>query len=122
MDHSLEILTYAGFDPRGFERAYAKVAEALAQGGFHAAQVKKLHHATPAASPTGRGSTIPFSDAPGPHPQRAGRLWSGARFPARTFGACLGQVARYHRPAQSQTRPLYIRPSRPKRDQPGLRL
>ncbi|AWP24753.1 hypothetical protein C4901_16695 [Acidiferrobacter sp. SPIII_3] len=46
MDQPLQILTYTDFDPRGLERAYAKVAEALAQGDFHAAQVKKLRHAT----------------------------------------------------------------------------
>ena len=46
MDLPLPILTYTDFDPRGLERAYAKVAEALVQGDFRAAQVKKLRHAT----------------------------------------------------------------------------
>ena len=42
----MRILTYTGFNPHGVERAYAKVAEALAQGNFRAAQVKKLQHLT----------------------------------------------------------------------------
>ena len=46
MNPPLRILTYTGFSAHGVERPYAKVAEALAQGDFHAAQVKKLQHVT----------------------------------------------------------------------------
>ena len=42
MNRPLRILTYTGFSAHGVERSYAKVAEALAQGDFRAAQVKKL--------------------------------------------------------------------------------
>ena len=44
MNRPLRILTYTGFSAHGVERSYAKVAEALAQGDFRAAQVKKLQH------------------------------------------------------------------------------
>ncbi|WP_409409131.1 hypothetical protein AAE485_13825 [Acidithiobacillus ferriphilus] len=46
MNPALRILTYTGFTAHGVERLYAKVAEALAQGDFRAAQVKKLQHVT----------------------------------------------------------------------------
>ncbi|MBU2752132.1 hypothetical protein HER14_14620, partial [Acidithiobacillus thiooxidans] len=46
MNRPLRILTYTGFSAHGVERSYAKVAEALAQGDFRAAQVKKLQHVT----------------------------------------------------------------------------
>ena len=46
MNPILRILTYTGFSAHGVERPYAKVAEALAQGDFRAAQVKKLQHVT----------------------------------------------------------------------------
>ncbi|WP_198926358.1 hypothetical protein, partial [Acidithiobacillus thiooxidans] len=46
MNRPLRILTYTGFSAHGVERSYAKVAKALTQGDFRAAQVKKLQHVT----------------------------------------------------------------------------